>query len=259
MLSSLLQKAGFRPGRALHLTIPKVLMAVALAGGSAPILFAGLAEAAPTSPTDYSCNPLTTGGSGGFRSIAFGDFFVGDTITCADKKFTVQSFDFGGTTGDVEFEWTETPPAGFVNDFFSVDIDFSPVAFGGQVGHFEYKLEISDPNYAYDTIQLDSNVAVGSGGGTPLNTEVKKIVNGATTLTSINGAQVGPIALPYASPIIVRDEWQVGATDTLDNIKDTVTQRNEVPGPLPLMGAGMAFGFSRKLRSRIKASASAKV
>ena len=28
-----------------------------------------------------------------------------------------------------------------------------------------------------------------------------------------------------------------------------------VPGPLPILGAGAAFGFSRKLRSRIKASA----
>ena len=27
------------------------------------------------------------------------------------------------------------------------------------------------------------------------------------------------------------------------------------PGPLPLLGAGAAFGFSRKLRSRIKLSA----
>ena len=28
---------------------------------------------------------------------------------------------------------------------------------------------------------------------------------------------------------------------------------NQVPGPLPLMGAGVAFGFSRRLRRRIKA------
>jgi len=27
-----------------------------------------------------------------------------------------------------------------------------------------------------------------------------------------------------------------------------------VPGPLPILGAGAAFGFSRKLRGRIKAA-----
>lgn len=32
----------------------------------------------------------------------------------------------------------------------------------------------------------------------------------------------------------------------------SVIPTTRVPGPLPLMGAGMAFGFSRKLRSRIK-------
>jgi hypothetical protein len=36
---------------------------------------------------------------------------------------------------------------------------------------------------------------------------------------------------------------------------DTVfqTDPNVVPGPLPILGAGIAFGYSRKLRSRIKA------
>ena len=32
-------------------------------------------------------------------------------------------------------------------------------------------------------------------------------------------------------------------------------QQNEVPGPLPILGAGSAFGFSRKLRNRIKLKA----
>jgi hypothetical protein len=31
--------------------------------------------------------------------------------------------------------------------------------------------------------------------------------------------------------------------------------RSEVPGPLPLLGAGAAFGFSRRIRNRIKAAA----
>ena len=40
--------------------------------------------------------------------------------------------------------------------------------------------------------------------------------------------------------------------ESLTGITDTVTQ---TPGPLPILGAGAAFGFSRKLRNRIKASA----
>jgi hypothetical protein len=36
----------------------------------------------------------------------------------------------------------------------------------------------------------------------------------------------------------------------IDAIKNTF----QTPGPLPVLGAGAAFGFSRKLRSRIKAA-----
>jgi hypothetical protein len=38
-------------------------------------------------------------------------------------------------------------------------------------------------------------------------------------------------------------------------ISNTYTQlQQEVPGPLPILGIGAAFGFSRKLRKRIKGS-----
>jgi hypothetical protein len=36
----------------------------------------------------------------------------------------------------------------------------------------------------------------------------------------------------------------------LDSFKNTYTQ--PVPGPLPLLGAGTAFGFSRRLRRRVR-------
>ena len=46
----------------------------------------------------------------------------------------------------------------------------------------------------------------------------------------------------------------------IDTITDTLTQKigepiSTVPGPLPILGAGAAFGFSRKLRNRIKLAA----
>ncbi|MEB3335489.1 MAG: hypothetical protein VKP70_10955, partial [Cyanobacteriota bacterium] len=39
--------------------------------------------------------------------------------------------------------------------------------------------------------------------------------------------------------------------DGVNAITQTVSQ---VPGPLPILGAGAAFGFSRKLRARIKSA-----
>jgi hypothetical protein len=50
--------------------------------------------------------------------------------------------------------------------------------------------------------------------------------------------------------IYVKDTVTVNANGVLD----TVTNTFQTPGPLPILGAGAAFGFSRKLRSRIKAA-----
>lgn len=45
-------------------------------------------------------------------------------------------------------------------------------------------------------------------------------------------------------------------TWTLDGTSESINVRvfNPVPGPLPVLGAGAAFGFSRRLRRRINAS-----
>ena len=45
-------------------------------------------------------------------------------------------------------------------------------------------------------------------------------------------------------------------TWTLTGSGDTISV-NVVPGPLPVLGAGAAFGFSRKLRRRIQRSKAA--
>jgi hypothetical protein len=49
-----------------------------------------------------------------------------------------------------------------------------------------------------------------------------------------------------------------GGATVLDNTllqKPEFQPPDEVPGPLPLLGAGAAFGFSRRIRNRIKAKA----
>jgi hypothetical protein len=48
-------------------------------------------------------------------------------------------------------------------------------------------------------------------------------------------------------------------TWTLANTGDTISVKvsNPVPGPLPVLGAGAAFGFSRRLRRRIQRSKAA--
>jgi hypothetical protein len=88
--------------------------------------------------------------------------------------------------------------------------------------------------------------------------------NDIVTLTSTDGsAQSHDFAFNAYKDLFVRDTYAPGLNGSLTTLNNSFTQgdssrdRDKVPGPLPLLGAGAAFGFSRKLRSRIKASVKA--
>ena len=228
--------------------LPKALLGAAMVlAGAGSLLSAGGAQAANT----YSCAPRTVGGPGGFVNLPFSAIGVGDTVTCADKKWTVNGFDFGAITGDIDFEWVQVDPGpGYFDDLFSNDIHFSPSIVGlpgGTTGFFDYTIEITQAGWVFDTVQLDTTVAVSP--SSPGVTSVIKDITGGPILTSVNGSQVGPIDLPGGTSLRVRDTWNVAQGDVLTNVKDTFTQ---APGPLPLLGAGAAFAWSRKLRNRVK-------
>jgi hypothetical protein len=85
-------------------------------------------------------------------------------------------------------------------------------------------------------------------------------------VSTVNNGSATSAELSYAVPnVLTTDTF----TATLDGISgngiqsvqgyvmssDPVPPSSGVPGPLPILGAGAAFGFSRKLRNRIKAAA----
>lgn len=245
--------SGSQAPQPLHQGLGKALVGTAVALAGACCLFcAGGAQAA----NNYNCAPRTAGGPGGFVNLAFSAIGVGDTVTCADKQFTVNSFDFGGTIGSIAFEWVQVDPEpGYLDDLFSTDLNFSSSAIGPQTGFFDYTVQIIDPTYYFNTVQLDSSVALNSRPNSD-QTVVTKAITGPTgspVLNSIDGGQVGPIFLVpdnTIKSIQVRDSWTVAPGDVLTSVKDTFTQ--DTPGPLPLLGAGAAFAWSRRLRSRVK-------
>lgn len=233
-------------GRSASALAKALLGAAVVLASAGSLVSAGGAQAA----NNYSCAPRAAAGPGGFVNLAFSAIGIGDTVTCADKTFTVNSFDFGGNTGNINFEWVPVDPApGYVDDLFSTDINFSPSIVGPQTGFFDYTVQITQPGWVFNTVQLDSAVAVNP--RSPGDTSVIKEIRSGPLLNSINGAQVGPIPLAGVTSLSVRDTWSVAQGDVLTNVKDTFTQASEVPGPLPLLGAAAAFGWSRKLRSRM--------
>jgi hypothetical protein len=91
------------------------------------------------------------------------------------------------------------------------------------------------------------------GVGAPASSVTKNIYadSAFTTLLGSTSTNGGTIALPGIKDIWVEDLYTSGGA--LDFIRNDFIQ---VPGPLPLLGAGTAFGFSRRLRRRAKARVS---
>ena len=94
-------------------------------------------------------------------------------------------------------------------------------------------------------------------------TASKKIYSGGSLLATLSVFEETTFgADKFYTSLNIVDAWTVGGNSqfsTLEDINNLFTQRpgrapSEVPGPLPLLGAGAAFGLSRKMRARIKAS-----
>ena len=174
-------------------------------------------------------------------------------------------------------------------DAWQVDVDFNPDfnanaagAWFPGVSTFDYAIRIlyppvypSDPGTVFADTILSSIIVQGA---TANSTVEKKVWAGTlNALDPVNGAPNCPnagvplvdlINPPSPNPntpiwdlgtigqrvICVRDIATVPPNDLGSNIDAYQNTFRQTPGPLPILGAGAAFGFSRKLRSRIKAS-----
>ena len=223
-------------GRIPQLFGHTVLAASMLAGG-ASLLNAGGAMAA--------CPPVSGSPQNWFGNVG--------TVTASNVSASLPG------TADCSLVSQQTNVATF-------DTDFETTGTGGLFGPttltYSYQLTTTTPGHWFDFALVDSDLdLLGVGGNT-----VKKDIFATTdftqapifSATSTDGSNSGllPIQGQY-STIYVRDTINlVGGVGTgpvadLDNVTNTVTQ---TPGPLPILGAGAAFGFSRKLRGRIKAA-----
>jgi hypothetical protein len=195
-------------------------------------------------------------------------------ITLGDKLLTLNGADSSiyqlptVGSGVIQFTWQDFG-VGPADDLWKVVVDFRPDLFAPlspSAGVFKYTLEVADPSlgYVFKDVGLDSD-KFGDGGNT---TVVKNLPNGyiVGTLDSQNGANVPPkVFTGDFTSIAVIDDYSIvknaGDTIVLDRFVNSFTQRStfipppsDVPGPLPVLGAGAAFGFSRRLRSRLKAA-----
>jgi hypothetical protein len=230
----------------------RVLLAAGLLGGaSLSVLGAGSAKA----DDSFIC------GLGGATSISLSYQGQCNTVdwtagwSKGDKVFKLTDFaqlDANPPSGLLSFIYNDFGPVGVSpEDTYNVLTSFFPNIAPPSSGSYAYTLAI-DPvlgaGYTFDSVELDVNH---SGTGQV----VTKAVTGVPDLVSTNGVPVGPVSFPGGlTSIAVRDSWVLDPnTGDISSISNTFNQKkSSVPGPLPLLGAGAAFGFSRRIRSRIK-------
>jgi hypothetical protein len=197
-----------------------------LAGG-ASLLNAGDASALACGNgfiyTQVSSNPAVVGEC--TSPVAGNDHFV-----AVDHDYTPNEFNKSGMV-DYVLNSTDLPKKNrFVTAFIDADVDTAAKPWS-----FKYTKEVFDY-----TLPVNGNPGVI---GPKIGTLNFSNVDGLLTSD-------GQISILSSGPAIyVKDSWTATGGVQVDVITNTFSA---VPGPLPILGAGAAFGFSRKLRSRIK-------
>ena len=142
----------------------------------------------------------------------------------------------------------------------SVSLNFSPDRTADiPSGQFSYTVTLAGGN-SFNKVQ--SNLTGSTLGGGSFNTSLSA-TGLAAPATAANGNNPGATqsfgASTTTAAFVQAFVFDYTANpDTLSSVGGSFTtllDTTSVPGPLPVLGAGAAFGFSRKLRKRIKQAA----
>ncbi|MCX5960078.1 MAG: hypothetical protein NT053_09705 [Cyanobacteria bacterium] len=157
------------------------------------------------------------------------------------------------TIGSGTLQFTEQTPGIYV-----LDADFIPdLSAPSGMGEFEYDLTIDGPPNLF-TFFEGGLAIIGPPVGSP-KFKVKQTTTGLPMLMADEmDADVTALFDSDLKAITVKNEYLV-TTGSINSFQNSFTQvpggtTDEVPGPLPLLGAGAAFGFSRRLRTRVLAA-----
>jgi hypothetical protein len=164
---------------------------------------------------------FTPQGNGSLKSLSTNAWSPGDYYS-----FTTSTLNYQ----DIGFGWDQRSSSSGPKNFgLTYSLDNSAYT---SIGDF-----VITDGFSTNTVDLSTILA--------LNNE--SIIN--LRLSVLNGTAVN------GSPIVST------GTSRIDNVTFTGTAipAPPVPGPLPILGAGMAFGWSRKIRKRIKNAKPAKI
>ena len=177
-----------------------------------------------------------------------------------DKLLNILSYSFGNfiagspvvASGQFNLNWNDAGTPTPNDDNWSMRTVFDSTVTGipntPATGSVNYTLAVVGLTSQFKSVRIDS-ASTGNGGAV-----LKTIINPPVSITSING---GIVDAPLTGTFVnVTDSYSIQNTAGMNSFNNGYQQQdlNLVPGPLPLFGLGAAFGFSRRLRSRIKGS-----
>jgi hypothetical protein len=228
------------PGSVLFELIMKTLNFRTAGLLTTSLLLAGVSALAPA-----SVRAATTCSFGGLSPTCSIGFVFDELL---DKTLMLTKLPTIGM-GTIQFE--------LQSGIWVVDVDFIPdLEAPSGVGMLEYDITI-DP--LSNNTFLDGGLAII---GPPLGDREFKVKKFATGLPMLMAdetvTQSSDVFDPGLKTISVRDEYLV-TNGSINSFQNSFRQipggtTDKVPGPLPLLGAGAAFGFSRRLRTRVLAA-----
>ena len=166
---------------------------------------------------------------------------------------TFSDFNFSGFTAD-SLDYFDVSSDGISG---TVTLNFVPLQRASiSTGTFGYTVSLSGRNFNSAEAFLTGSTLGGASYSTTFKSSGLSV-----SATARNGASPGTVRAfdsLLTSQMFTQDfVFRTSASGNLSTVGASfdTTQATSVPGPLPILGAGAAFGFSRKLRKRIKQAA----
>lgn len=224
---------------------PSSALAICTAGPAclahARLLFAvavGTAVAAAMSATPAKAAAITTCGIAADLSV--GDKIISNIIC-----------DGLGANTEIRFD-----TAGLIYDFGST---LNPPTKSGSIA---YTIAVTDPvAFEFQAVGLDAGCAFPELGSCTVTKNVSWS-GGSASLVAVNGVPPATYWFaPGVSALKIKDAFSAEGQTVVSVVNNSFIQRarnappDSVPGPVPVLGAAAAFGFSRRLRARIRTTA----
>jgi len=225
----------------------RFLKSFAAAGFSAAAL---LAFSNPAQAQYVGCG--TTNSSGTLTDFAA--FLAANAGQCAIGDKTYSGFNtgaWGSFPSDTTISISESGAGGITHSL----VFSSAMGFNGPSYQFDYTVALNGtavPGTTFDFWRPGSTSSLAS----PDYTVLTSATNPSVTINRDETSGLSPITNFTAGTTTSNFSVAIATVPGNDGPQQlTQTLSQQVPGPLPILGAGAAFGFSRKLRNRIKASA----